>query len=126
LPPWRYVVAQRSQSPTPLTWTRAADKYHHERIRPAGDEHVDDLGKEEQVTTYFGRFLATAGTVVVSVGAYSLLFGWPSAAGIVALLFVHEMDHVLVLRREGVKASPRMFVPFLGAVIAARSLEVTC
>jgi Zn-dependent protease len=68
------------------------------------------------------KFLATAGTAAVSVGAYSLLFGWPFAAGIVALLFVHEMGHVIELRREGLKASAPMFVPFLGAVIAARSL----
>ena len=68
------------------------------------------------------KFLATAGTALVSVGAYSLLFGWPFAAGIVALLFVHEMGHVIELRRAGLKASAPMFVPFLGAVIAARSL----
>ncbi len=68
------------------------------------------------------KFLATAGTALVSVGTYSLLFGWPFAAGLVALLFVHEMGHVIQLRREGVKASAPMFVPFLGAVIAARSL----
>src|SRR6266567_5741641 len=35
------------------------------------------------------KFLATAGTALVSVGAYSLLLSWPFAAGIAALLFVH-------------------------------------
>jgi Zn-dependent protease len=59
---------------------------------------------------------------LVSVGAYSLLFGWPFAAGFVALLFVHEMGHVIQLRREGIKASAPMFVPFLGAVISAKAL----
>src|SRR5439155_3905327 len=39
-----------------------------------------------------------------------------------ALLFVHEMGHVLQLRREGIRASAPMFIPFLGAVISARSL----
>jgi Zn-dependent protease len=68
------------------------------------------------------KFFATAGTAFVSVGAYSLLFGWPFAAGFVVLLFVHEMGHVIQLRREGIKASAPMFVPFLGAVISARSL----
>ena len=38
------------------------------------------------------------------------------------LLFVHEMGHVVALRREGIKASAPMFMPFMGAVIwAARS-----
>jgi len=32
------------------------------------------------------------------------------------------MGHVLQLRREGVKASAPMFIPFLGAVITAKSL----
>ena len=38
------------------------------------------------------------------------------------LLLVHEMGHVIALRREGIKASAPMFIPFLGAVISARSL----
>ena len=47
--------------------------------------------------------------------------GLPFAAGFVALLFLHEMGHVIQLRREGVKASAPMFIPFLGAVISAKS-----
>ena len=39
-----------------------------------------------------------------------------------ALLFLHELGHVIQLRREGVKASAPMFIPFLGAVIAAKSM----
>ena len=58
----------------------------------------------------------------MSLAAYALLWGWPFAAGFVVLLFVHEMGHVIALRREGIKASAPMFIPFLGAVIAARSL----
>lgn len=38
------------------------------------------------------------------------------------LIFVHEMGHVIQLRREGVAASAPVFIPFLGAVIAAKSL----
>lgn len=68
------------------------------------------------------KLLSTAGTALVSVAAYSLLWGWPFAAGFVALLFVHEMGHVIQLRREGIKASTPMFIPFLGAAIFSRSL----
>ena len=45
-----------------------------------------------------------------------------SPPGFVVLLFVHEMGHVIALRREGIKASAPMFIPFLGAVIIAKSL----
>jgi Zn-dependent protease len=68
------------------------------------------------------KLFTSAGTMVVSLAAYSFVFGWPFAAGFVALLFVHEMGHVIALRREGIKATPPMFIPFLGAVISARSL----
>jgi Zn-dependent protease len=68
------------------------------------------------------KFLTTGVTALVSVAAYSLFWGWQFAAGFVALLFVHEMGHVIQLRREGIKASTPMFIPFLGAAIFSRSL----
>jgi Zn-dependent protease len=68
------------------------------------------------------KILATAGSALVSIGAYSLLWGWQFAVGFVVLLFIHEMGHVVALRREGIKASAPMFVPFMGAVVWARSL----
>jgi Zn-dependent protease len=68
------------------------------------------------------KLFVTAGTALVSVAAYSIFFGWWFAAGFVVLLFVHEMGHVIALRREGIKASAPMFIPFMGAVITARSL----
>jgi Zn-dependent protease len=68
------------------------------------------------------KILATSGSMLVSVAAYSLIWGWKFAAGFVLLIFVHEMGHVLQLRREGIKASAPMFIPFMGAVIWAKSL----
>jgi Zn-dependent protease len=68
------------------------------------------------------KLLVTFGSMLISVAAYSLLFGWDFAAGLVLLIFVHEMGHVIQLRREGIRASAPTFVPFLGAVITSRSL----
>ena len=68
------------------------------------------------------KLLTTSGTALVSVAAYSLFWGWEFAAGFVVLLFLHEMGHVIALRREGIKASTPMFIPFLGAAIFAKSL----
>jgi len=68
------------------------------------------------------KAVTTLGTMFISILAYGLLFGWPFAVGFVLLLFVHEMGHVIQLRREGVEASAPIFIPFLGAVIAAKSL----
>lgn len=68
------------------------------------------------------KALTTLGTMFISIVAYGLAFGWPFAVGFVLLLFVHEMGHVLQLRREGVEASAPVFIPFVGAVIAAKSM----
>ena len=68
------------------------------------------------------KILTTSGTMLVSVAAYSLIWGWKFALGFVALLFVHEMGHVIQLRREGVEASAPVFIPFLGAAVWAKSL----
>jgi Zn-dependent protease len=68
------------------------------------------------------KVLTTSGSMLVSVAAYSLIWGWRFAIGFVILLFVHEMGHVVALRREGVKASAPVFIPFMGAVVWAKSL----
>ena len=65
------------------------------------------------------KLLGTAGTALVSVAAYALFWGWSFAIGFVILLFVHEMGHVIQLRREGMRATGPRFIPFLGALIRA-------
>jgi Zn-dependent protease len=68
------------------------------------------------------KLLLTLGTALVSVVLYSLVFGWWFAVGFVVLLFVHEMGHVIQLRREGIKATAPVFVPFLGAVVGMKQM----
>ena len=68
------------------------------------------------------KIFLTAGTALISVAAYSLFWGWTFAAGFVVLIFIHEMGHVIALRREGIKASAPMFIPFMGALITSKSL----
>src|SRR5919107_4694794 len=68
------------------------------------------------------KILTTSGSMLVSVAAYSLIWGWRFALGFVVLLFVHEMGHVIQLRREGIKASAPVFIPFFGAAVWSKSL----
>ena len=68
------------------------------------------------------KFLGVALTMLVSIGAYALLFPWTFAVGIVVLIWVHEMGHVLQLKREGIDASAPMFIPFLGAFVAMKEM----
>lgn len=60
----------------------------------------------------------TLATMLLSIGAYALEWGWAFAAGFVLLIFVHEMGHALALRREGIPAGAPVFIPFVGAFVA--------
>ena len=68
------------------------------------------------------KLFTTSASMLVSIAAYQLIFGWLFSVGFVLLLLLHELGHVFQLRREGVKASAPMFIPFLGAVISAKSM----
>ena len=64
-----------------------------------------------------GPLLKMGGTMILSVGAYALIFGWWYAVGFVALLLVHELGHYMAARRIGLPAGLPMFIPFVGAWI---------
>ena len=64
---------------------------------------------------------ATLATALVSVAAYSFLGGPWFAVGLVLMIFVHEMGHVLEIRRQGMQATAPIFIPFFGAAIFQRS-----
>jgi len=68
------------------------------------------------------KLFTTSASMLVSVGAYSLIWGWKFAIGFVLLLLVHELGHVIQLRREGIPASAPMFIPFLGALVAMKEM----
>jgi Zn-dependent protease len=68
------------------------------------------------------KLLTTSGSMLVSIAAYSLIWGWRFAVGFVLLLLVHELGHVFQLRREGIPASAPMFIPFLGAAVAMKEM----
>ena len=56
--------------------------------------------------------LASLGSMVLSIGAYSMLFGWPYAIGVVGLIFCHECGHLAVMLNRGIPFSPMVFIPF--------------
>ena len=68
------------------------------------------------------KLFTTSASMLVSIGAYTLIWGWKFAVGFVLLLLVHEMGHVLQAQREGLDASAPLFIPFLGAAIALKEL----
>ena len=56
-------------------------------------------------------------SMLLSLGVYWTAFGWKFALGLVLSIYVHEMGHVAMLVRYGVRATPPMFIPGFGALI---------
>lgn len=93
------------------------------RFGPLGLLLLFVLGKMKYLLLIFkvGKF-KTFITMLISIWAYAMFWGWSFAAGFVGLIFIHEMGHVLALRLQGVKSSAPMFIPFVGAIIAMKEL----
>jgi len=61
-------------------------------------------------------------SALFSVVVYALIFGWPFAIGLVALLFVHEMGHAIVMKLKGIPIGGMIFIPLLGAAVIMRQM----
>jgi Zn-dependent protease len=56
-------------------------------------------------------------SMLVSIGAYSWLFGWVLATGIVLILLFHELGHVLMALVLKIRIGYPIFYPGVGAII---------
>ena len=54
-------------------------------------------------TVKLGKIATTGGTMLLSLATYALVWGWRYAAGVVALLFAHEMGHYVAARQRGLQ-----------------------
>lgn len=75
------------------------------------------LSKIKPVLLFLLKLGKPLGTMLLSVGAYALIYPWTFAVGFVLLIFVHELGHILAARRRGLPVSAPFFIPFLGALI---------
>lgn len=66
-------------------------------------------------------FLPTVITLLISFYIYARWQGPAFAGGLVVMILIHEMGHVIEIRRQGMKATAPIFIPFLGAAIFQRS-----
>jgi Zn-dependent protease len=71
--------------------------------------------------------ISTIASMLLSFGVYLTMWGWKFAAGFVLSIYIHEMGHVIALRRFGIAATAPMFIPGFGALIwqkeAAKNAE---
>ncbi len=56
-------------------------------------------------------------SMLASLGVYWTVWGWKFALGLILSIYVHEMGHIIQLRRYGFRTGPPTFIPGLGAFI---------
>jgi Zn-dependent protease len=69
-----------------------------------------------------GKIFLSGGSMLVSIVAYSWIFGWAYAFGLVLLLYIHEAGHLIAAKQKGIATSLPMFIPFVGAWITMKEL----
>jgi Zn-dependent protease len=120
----------------------AADPYarQYEPVQPRGTNYRGFLSRIWAPVAAIGAFLAKFGgflfkakfffSIFISAGVYIWLGtvqqGWPAGLwfglGLIALLFVHEMGHVVEAKRQGLPVSAPLFIPFMGAAILMKRM----
>jgi Zn-dependent protease len=65
-------------------------------------------------------FFLTLLTMAASLVFYAAFYGITFAIGLVVMIFLHEMGHVFEIRRQGMRATAPVFIPFFGAAIFQR------
>lgn len=71
---------------------------------------------------FLGKFGLASLSALISVAIYARLFGWGFAVGLVALLFVHEMGHAVLMKLKGIPLGGMIFIPLLGAAVFMRRM----
>ncbi|WP_391563853.1 site-2 protease family protein [Paenibacillus cremeus] len=77
-------------------------------------------GKSLLALLKFGKFGGVLISMLLSVGAYAIIYPWQFAIGFVLLIFVHELGHVIAAKQKGLPVTAPVFIPFLGALISMK------
>jgi Zn-dependent protease len=64
-------------------------------------------------------------SMIAFAGVYWAMYGWVLAVGIVLSIYIHEMGHVIELKKLGIPADAPMFIPGIGAFVRLRRLHIT-
>lgn len=69
---------------------------------------------------------STVFSMFLSLGVYTVIYGWKFGVALIYLLFVYEMGHLWAARRKGIPTSPVIFIPFMGALIGMKEDAEKC
>jgi Zn-dependent protease len=68
----------------------------------------------------FTKIGATLISMLLTVGAYAIVFPVHFAIGLVVMILIHEMGHVVAAKQKGLPVSAPIFIPFVGALITMK------
>jgi Zn-dependent protease len=64
-------------------------------------------------------------SMAIALWVYTAFYGWKFALGLILSIYVHEMGHVVALRRYGIPATAPMFIPGFGALVRLKQNPAT-
>jgi Zn-dependent protease len=102
-------------APPKRSWTGAAGA--------AGAAALGLASKGKLLLAGLGK-ATTVWSMLLSFSVYWTMWGWKFALGLVATIYVHEMGHVVALRRYGLAATAPMFIPGFGALVRLKQYPV--
>jgi Zn-dependent protease len=70
----------------------------------------------------FAKLLLTGGSMAVMIAVEAWHSGLWFAVGFVLMILVHELGHGYVMNRNGLQSGWPVFIPFFGAMIAAKGM----
>jgi Zn-dependent protease len=79
--------------------------------------HAEPASQQESLPI---AILKTGLSMLLSIFVYQYSFGLQGAVGFVFLILIHELGHVVANIYYGIRASPPIFIPYVGAVINLR------
>jgi Zn-dependent protease len=69
--------------------------------------------------------LPTLLSMLTFFAVYWAAWGWKFGLAVVLSIYIHEMGHVWMMRRYGIRSTAPMFIPFFGAFVRSRQPVAT-
>lgn len=89
-------------------------------------ERIDDLTEPREVGwSWVLLSPVTLISMLISMVVYTTAWGVPIAAGLILAVYVHEMGHLIEIRRRGLRACAPVFIPGLGAFVPMKQKPPT-
>jgi len=111
--------------------SRAHSAVPQEAVAPAGKEslrHAEALAEIAKVQNkkpgWLNAVLILAVSIMLFLGAGSVLWSWEIALMLSPILFVHELGHFLAMTIFGYRNLKMFFIPFLGAAVSGQNYNV--